>query len=134
MKDEQATETGGIVSAMEAAFRRKDLEGIVALFAEDATIESYLVARVFDREHGVCRGHAEIRELVGELLRRGTPWGGHGPTLVAGHTLAVEYTRAGSSAERFSVDVIDVKDGKIQSLRAYAGWRAVMALTGEAKE
>ncbi len=134
MKDEQGTGASGIVSAMVAAFGRKDLEGIVGLFAEDATIESYLVARVFHRKDGVCRGHAEIRELLRELLKRGTPWGGHGPPLVSGHTVVVEYTSAASSAEPFSVDVIDVKDGKIQSLRAYAGWRAVMALTGEAKE
>jgi hypothetical protein len=32
------------------------------------------------------------------------------------------------------VDIIEVKSGKLQSLRAYAGWRAVMALSGEVEE
>ena len=67
------------------------------------------------------------------LLARGTPWGGHAPPIVRGNTIAVEYTAASSSTEKFSVDVIDVKDGKIHSLRAYAGWRAVVALTSEAR-
>jgi ketosteroid isomerase-like protein len=120
-----------IIADMEDAFERRDVEGVVALFAEDATVESYLVTRVFNRKEGVCRGRAEIRELVTALLERGTPWGGHGPILVRGNMAAVEYTSASSGEEKFSVDIIEVRDGKLQSLRAYVGWRGVIALTGK---
>ncbi len=120
-----------VISDVEAAFSRNDVEGVVALFAEDATIESYLVVRVFNRKDGVCRGRAEIRELLRALMQRGRPWGGHAPPIVRGNTAAVEYTSASSDAEKFSVDIVEVKDGKIQSLRAYAGWRAVTALRAE---
>ena len=130
MQDEQVTTVEQIITDLEAASSRKDVEAIVALFAPDATIESYLVARVFNRNEGVARGRAEIRELVLALMRRGTPWGGHEPPIIRGNTAAVEYRSASSDTEKFSVDIIEVRDGKIQSLRAYAGWRAVMAQAG----
>lgn len=132
MNDEQVTPAEQVISDVEAAFSRSDLEGILALFAHDATIESYLVSRVFNRKEGICRGRDEIRELVRALMQRGTPWGGHEPPIIRGNTIAVEYRSASSDAEKFSVDIIEVRDGKIQSLRAYAGWRAITALTGEA--
>ena len=131
MKEDQVTAVEQAISNVEAAFSRNDIEAVVALFAQDATVESYLVARIFNRKEGVCRGHDEIRELIRALMKRGKPWGGHGPPIVRGNTAAVEYSGASSDAEKFSVDIIEVRDGKIQSLRAYAGWRAVMTLTGE---
>jgi hypothetical protein len=65
-------------------------------------------------------------------MKRGTPWGGHEPPIIRGNTVVVEHRGASSDTEKFSVDIIEVRDGKIQSLRAYAGWRAVMALTDAA--
>jgi len=119
---------------LEAALSRNDLEGLLALFAEDATIESYLVSRVFDRKEGICHGRTEIRELARALMKRGVPWGGHEPPIVRGNTVAVEFRTASSDAEKFSVDIIEVRGGKIQSLRAYAGWRALMVRTVEARD
>lgn len=130
MQDEQVTTVEQLITDLEAASSRKDVEALVGLFAPDATIESYLVSRVFNRNEGVARGRTEIRELVIALMRRGTPWGGHEPPIIRGNTVAIEYRSASSDTEKFSVDIIEVRDGKIQSLRAYAGWRAVMALTG----
>ena len=132
MKQEQATTVEQLISDLEDASRRNDVEALVALFAPDATIESYLVSRVFNRADGVCRGRAEIRELAVALSKRGKPWGGHEPPIIRGNTAVVEYTSASSDAEKFSVDVIETRDGRIQSLRAYAGWRAIVALTNSA--
>jgi ketosteroid isomerase-like protein len=134
MKDEPVTSVEQVLSDMEAAFSRNDIEGLVALFAQDATIESFLVTRVFNRKEGVCRGRAEIRELIRALMKRGRPWGGHEPPIIRGNTVAVEFRGPSSDTEKFSVDIIEVREGKIQSLRAYAGWRALVALTGEARD
>lgn len=125
MKQEQVATVQQLLSDLEAASSRNDVEAIVALFAPDATIESYLVSRVFNRTEGVCRGRAEIRELALALSKRGRPWGGHEPPIIRGNTVAIEYRSASSAAEKFSVDIIEVRDGTIQSLRAYAGWRAI---------
>ena len=134
MKEDQTAVVERIVNDMESGFASKDVEGLVALFAPDATVESYLVTRIFHRKDGVCRGQAEIRELVGALVKRGVPWGGHGPPMVRGNTAAVEYWSKASEAEKFSVDILELKEGKIQSLRAYAGWRPMMAAAADASE
>jgi ketosteroid isomerase-like protein len=134
MKDEQVATVERVIADMEAAFARKDIEAAVAIFAEDATVESYLVTRIFNREDGVCRGRAEIREMIRAVLQRGTPWGGHEPPIVRGNTAAIEYWSASPDNEKFSVDIIEVRDGKVQSLRAYAGWRAITALVGAPRD
>ena len=134
MKDKHVTTPERVIDDLEATLARKDLDGFVALFAEDATIESYLVARIFDRKEGVCRGRTEIRELGRALMQRGTPWGGHEPPIVRGNTVAIEFRRAGSSTEKFSVDIIELAAGVVQSLRAYAGWRTVADLTAAMSE
>lgn len=125
MKDEPITTPERVVSEMEAAFARNDVEGLVALFAQDATLESFLVSRVFNRKDGVARGRGEIREIVRALMKGGVPWGGHESPIIRGNTVAVEFRTASSDSETFSVDIIELRDGKIQSLRAYAGWRAL---------
>ena len=134
MKDEPVTTPQHVMSDMESALARKDVEGLVALFAPDATIESYLVTRVFNRSDGVCRGRDEIRQLVRTLIERGLPWGGHRPPIIRGNTVAVEFMTASSDTETFSVDIIDIRDGKIQSLRAYAGWRALKGPAADARD
>ena len=53
MKHEQIATVEQLLSDLEAAFSRNDVEAIVALFAPDATIESYLVSRIFNRTDGV---------------------------------------------------------------------------------
>ena len=133
MNEEPVKTVEQVIRDMEAVSRQGDAEALVELFAEDATIESYLVTRVFDRKDGVCRGRAEIRHLAQALMKRGVPWGGHGPPIIRGNTVAIEFWAASSETETFSVDIIEVREGKIQSLRAYAGWRAVASLTASAE-
>jgi LmbE family N-acetylglucosaminyl deacetylase len=130
MKLEQVATIEQLVRELDAASSRNDVDALVALFAPDATLESYLVSRVFNRTEGVCRGRAEIRELALALSKHGRPWGGHEPPIIRGNTVAIEYRSQSPDAARFSVDIVEVMDAKIQSLRAYAGWRAVRALTG----
>jgi ketosteroid isomerase-like protein len=134
MKDEQiitVEQVEQIIRALDTAASQNDVEGAVAVFAQDATVESPVIPRLLNRKEGVCRGRDEIRDLVRALMRRRMPWGRHEPPLIRGSTVAIEYMRASSDSEQFSVDVIEIRDGKIQSLRAYLGWRAVMAFTGE---
>ena len=127
MKDEDVSPVERVIRELEAASARNDVEALVALFAPDATIESPIVSRVFDRKDGVARGHDEIRALARAFEKRGRPWGGHAPPIVSGSVAAIEY-RDASDRDAFSVDIIEVRDGRIQSLRAYMGWRAIAAL------
>jgi hypothetical protein len=123
----EGTSVEQVVVAMESAWSRNDAEGIVAVFAPDATLESPLVSRAMNRREGVCHGRDEILEVVRAILKRGRPWGGYAPPIVRGNTAAVEYTSPSSDGDHVSVDIIEVKNGMIQRLRAYVGWRAIMA-------
>lgn len=125
MKDEHVTGVDEFVRAFDSAWSRNDIEAAVALFAENATLESPLVQRVLHRPPGVLHGRNEIREMVRSLMSGGTPWGGHEPPLVRGNLLAIEFKAPSLDTDHFSVDIIELKDGKIQSLRAYVGWRAL---------
>ncbi|HXU62273.1 MAG TPA: nuclear transport factor 2 family protein [Polyangia bacterium] len=113
-----------ILDAMDLAWSKKDVEGVVALFNQDATLESPLIVRFLNRPEGICRGRDDIRKMIAELVRRGLPWGKHSEPMVRGNTFAVEFSSA-DDGHPFSVDIIELRDGKIQSLRAYTGWRAL---------
>lgn len=117
-----------IVSAFDHAWARGDVDGLVSLYAPDATIESPLISHLTGRT--VARGHGEIRELVHGVLGRGTRWGRHEPPAVQGNTVYIEYRRIPSQSEPQLdyVDVMEITGGMITSLRAYWGWRSLAAL------
>jgi ketosteroid isomerase-like protein len=116
------------IRAFDDAWGRNDVDAAVALFTEDATLESPLVIHLLHRKDGVLHGRDEIRPLVAALMERGTSWGSHEAPLVRGNMIAIEFrTPASQGGEFFSVDIIELRNGKIKSLRAYTGWRAQMA-------
>jgi ketosteroid isomerase-like protein len=126
VEDEQDASVEQFVRAFDDAWSRNDVEAAVALFAPDATVESPLVMRLLHREEGICRGRDEIRGLVRALMQQGTPWGRHEPPIASGSMLALEFRSPPSAGEAlYSVDIIELRNGKIQALRAYVGWRAV---------
>jgi ketosteroid isomerase-like protein len=124
MSESANAAANAVVEALDAAWARKDVEGVVALFAEDATLESPLVARFLNRPEGICRGRDDIRKMIAELVRRGLPWGKHAAPMVRDSTVVVEF-RTADDDQPYSVDVIELRGAKIGSLRAYAGWRAL---------
>jgi hypothetical protein len=124
----EVTTVDQALAAFDAAWARNDLEGIVALFTEDALLESPLVPRLLNRSGGVLHGRDEIREMVRALLERGTPWGKHEPPIIQGNRAAIEFRSASADGEQFySVDIMELSRGKIRSLRAYSGFRALAA-------
>jgi ketosteroid isomerase-like protein len=120
-----------IFRAFDDAAARSDVEAALALFAEDATLESPAVQRLLKRKRGVCRGHQQLREFLHVMLRRKLPWGRHERPIVRGNTVALEFMGAPADDEPFSVDIVEIRDGKIQSLRAYLGWRALGAFAAD---
>lgn len=127
--DDDVTSAERTLRAFDAAWALADEAAILALFAEDASLESPLVPRLLNRSEGVLRGREEIRGMIRALLERAIPWGKHEAPIIQGNRAAVEFRSARSDGEQFySVDLIEFWHGKIQSLRAYSGWRALAAL------
>src|SRR5262249_10841897 len=112
--------------------RERDLERLMELYAEDATIESPLVPTFFGPETRVLRARGEVARLAAEGLRgrpdddvrfyrQGFQWNGQ--------TLFWEYPA--ETPDGYQVDlaeVMDLEGGLIKRHRIYWGWYGVERL------
>lgn len=115
----------------DAALARNDPEALLALYAEDATLESPLIPHLTGKQEGICRGRAELRQLF-EILAKRKPKlrQYHRPRYFTdGHTLIFEYPRNAPDGEQMDfVEVMHIEDGLIQYHKVYWGWRGVQVL------
>jgi len=116
-----------------------DTEGLLALYAADAVLESPLVTAILgERASGILRGHDELRLFFAEGARRRpnelVRWYRTGTWLTDGERLLVwEYPRAAPDGDQVDiVEVMDVADGLIQHHRIYWGWFGSAMLTRSA--
>lgn len=113
------------------ALAEKDLDALVGLYNEDATLESPLVRHLLKTEQGICRGHDELRQLLTILFQRQ-------PDIrrfyrrnffTDGKNIIWEYPRESPDGEQMDfVEVMELKNSKIQHHRVYWGWRGVKVL------
>ena len=106
----------------------RDLDGLMALYAQDAILETPLILVTLPgRTHGILRGKREIgpffeaglRKLGNELNR----WHRTGLFFSNGRQLTWEYPRQTPEGDQVDlVEVMDVKDGLIAHHRVYWGW------------
>jgi steroid Delta-isomerase len=107
---------------------RRDLDGLTALYAEDAILETPLIlVTLRDRTRGILRGQREIRpffeagfrKLGNELSR----WHRTGLFFSNGRQLTWEYPRETPQGNQVDlVEVMDVANGLIAHHRVYWGW------------
>jgi len=119
--------------------KARDTDGLLALYAEDAVLETPLVQAIFDgRPSGTLRGHREIRPFFTEGARRRpndfVRWHRTGRWLMDGERLLVwEYPRAAPDGDQVDlVEVMEVADGLIHYHRIYWGWFGTALLTRSA--
>lgn len=109
--------------------RARDTEGLLALYEEDAVLESPLVPAILDDvPSGVLRGHRELRRFFDEGARRRPDhlvrWHRTGRWLTDGRRLLVwEYPRETPDGDQVDlVEVMEVAGGLIRHHRIYWGW------------
>ena len=105
-----------------------DLDGLMALYADDAILETPLIlATLPDKVEGILRGKAAIqpffaagfRKLRNELAR----WYRTGAFFSNGRQLTWEYPRATPQGDQIDlVEVMDIAGGLIAHHRVYWGW------------
>lgn len=113
------------------ALASKDIEGLLKLYNEDATLESPLIRHLLKTEEGICRGREELRKLATVLfqcqpeIRRF-----HRKNFFTdGTNIIWEYPRQSPQGEQMDfVEVMELKNSKIQHHRVYWGWRGVKVL------
>ncbi|HEY6442318.1 MAG TPA: nuclear transport factor 2 family protein [Candidatus Acidoferrales bacterium] len=118
------------------ALARNDAPGLLALYAEDGTLESPLVPHLLGTEKGICKGHAELRRLFQTLAQRKPPVRRfhRTPFLTDGkNKMMWEYPRATPEGDQMDfVEVMELKNGLIQNHRVYWGWFGVGVLQRDA--
>jgi hypothetical protein len=120
-----------IYQAWAKAFADKDLEGVVALYAPDATLESPLVNNLLGTERGVVEGRENLRKFF-RIIIESTPAlkNRHRANFFTdGKTMIWEYPRVTPAGEQTDLaEVMELKDGLIQAHRIYWGWKGTKAL------
>ncbi len=110
--------------------RTVDTDGLLALYAEDAVLESPLVPAILDdKQDGVVRGHRELRNFFTEGAKRRpndlVRWYRTGEWLTDGRRLLIwEYPREAPDGDQVDlVEVMEIVGGKIRRHRIYWGWK-----------
>jgi len=114
------------------ALERKDADAILTLYAEDAVIESPLVAYLLGTERGVCAGKAAIRDFIPKVFanqpKERRTW--RNPVFTDGHVMMWEYPRETPHGDQMDfAEVMEISDGLIRRHRIYWGWFGVATLT-----
>jgi ketosteroid isomerase-like protein len=121
--------------SIEHIFRRwdetlgnKDLDGAMALYHEDATLESPLVRHLLGSEDGIVQGRENLRAFVARVFTKEPPQRQRFRTgfLSDGTRLTWEYPRQADGGEQMDIfEVMEIRDGLIQHHRVYWGWYSV---------
>ncbi|HYT46791.1 MAG TPA: nuclear transport factor 2 family protein [Burkholderiales bacterium] len=114
---------------------KRDAEGLLALYAPDATFESPLVPHLMQTERGILHGHDELWPFFQKLAQRKPSARGHyrAGYLTDGRTLFWEYPRETPGGEQMDfAEVMEIADGLIQRHRVYWGWFGVRVLQDDA--
>ncbi|HKN39784.1 MAG TPA: nuclear transport factor 2 family protein [Acidimicrobiia bacterium] len=113
------------------ALGRKDVDAALALYADDASIESPLVRHLLDQEDGVVRGRDALRHFLGVVFSRTPDLRRRYRTgfFTDGTKLMWEYPRQTLDGEQMDfVEVMELHDGLIRRHRVYWGWRGVSVM------
>lgn len=120
-----AKTTDQIYHAWTTAWANNDVDGLLALYAEDVIVESPLIPYLLGISRGICEGKEAFRRLLKIAAKRK-------PTnrqyyrnsyFTDGKTLIWEYPRVSPDGEQMDfVEVMELRNGLISRHRVYWGW------------
>ena len=128
------TDVRHIYEGWHAAVVARDVDALMALYADDAVLETPLIVVTLpDHGSGVLRGKAAIGEFFAAGLRNpGNKlgrWYRTGLFFSNGRQLTWDYPRATPEGDQVDlVEVMDLRDGLIAHHRVYWGWVGFLAL------
>lgn len=118
--------------------RTRDVDALIALYADNAVFESPLVPTILDQESGVLTGRGEILRFLEEGTKRRpndlVRWYRSGQYFSDGKTLIWEYPRETPDGDQVDIlEVMELVNGKILRHRIYWGWFGCNLLISSAK-
>ena len=120
-----------IYRAWDDALGKRDLEASLLLYADDASIESPLVAHLLKQRDGIVRGKDALRAFIARVFETNPPQRKRFKQgfFTDGRILTWEYPRASPDGEQMDlVEVMEIEDGLIRRHRVYWGWYALGVL------
>jgi predicted SnoaL-like aldol condensation-catalyzing enzyme len=110
------------------ALGKKDLEASLALYADDASIESPLVRHLLKTNQGIVKGKENLRQFItlvfqtNPLQRKRFRTG----FFTDGRRVTWEYPRVSPEGTQMDLfEVMEVENGLIKAHRVYWGWYAL---------
>jgi hypothetical protein len=113
------------------ALGKRDLEGSLSLYAEDASIESPLVCHLMNTSEGIVKGKAALRAFIGRVFQTNPPQRKRFRKgfFTDGRVITWEYPREAPDGEQMElVEVMEIETGLITRHRVYWGWYALNVL------
>jgi hypothetical protein len=110
---------------------KRDLEASLALYADDASIESPLVCHLMQTPEGIVRGKADLRAFITRVFQTNPPQRKRYKKgfFSDGRVLTWEYPRESPEGDQMElVEVMEIEDGLIRRHRVYWGWYALGVL------
>jgi SnoaL-like domain len=120
-----------IYRAWDEALGKRDLEASLSLYAEDASIESPLVAHLLKQREGIVRGKANLRAFITKVFETNPPQRKRFKQgfFTDGRVLTWEYPRMAPDGDQMDlVEIMEIENGLIQRHRVYWGWYALNVL------
>ena len=110
------------------ALGKRDLEASLALYVEDASIESPLVCHLMQTPEGIVQGKANMRTFIARVFQTNPPQRKRFKKgfFSNGRVLTWEYPRQSPEGDQMElVEVMEIEDGLIRRHRVYWGWYAL---------
>src|SRR5690348_15079636 len=120
-----------IYRAWDDALGKRDLEASLALYADDASIESPLVQHLMKRRDGIVRGKDALREFITRVFATNPPQRKRFKQgfFTDGRVLTWEYPRESPDGEQMDlVEVMEIQTGHIHPHLGYWSWNELNRL------
>jgi predicted SnoaL-like aldol condensation-catalyzing enzyme len=120
-----------IYRAWDEALGKKDLEGALSLYAEDASIESPLVQHLLKQGSGIVQGKDNLRKFITRVFETNPPQRKRFSQgfFTDGRVVTWEYPRTSPDGEQMDlVEIMEIEGGLIRRHRVYWGWYALNVL------
>jgi predicted SnoaL-like aldol condensation-catalyzing enzyme len=124
-------DTERIYRLWDDALGKRDLEASLALYAEDASIESPLVCHLMQTPEGIVQGKENLRTFITMVFQTNPPQRKRFKKgfFSDGRVLTWEYPRQSPDGDQMElVEVMEIEDGLIKRHRVYWGWYALSVL------
>jgi ketosteroid isomerase-like protein len=133
-QDSAKSEIERIYRLWDDALGNKDTEAALALYAENASIESPLVQHLLKSSQGIVQGKENLRHFIKLVFQTSPPARKRFRTgfFTDGRVVTWEYPRVSPDGDQMDlVEVMQIENGLIAHHKVYWGWYALKVLAGK---